>query len=133
MVNVAKIRKIADDKGIKLSYITEKLGLKSRGYFNNVEAGKCTISDDRLAIIADILGTTTAYLRDETDDPSPIKKAPLSPEGEDERAQLKAELFSLIDEMDDDTLSRFAAVEKIITASDEDYEKIMAMIEIMLG
>lgn len=132
MVNLNKIVALSKAKGIKTGFLCEQIGV-NRSFFSDVRQSKCTISDDRLAIIADILGTTTAYLRDETDDPAPIKKAPLSPEGDDERSQLKAELFSLIDEMDDDILSRFATVEKIITASDEDYEKIMAMIEIMLG
>lgn len=133
MVNVTKIRNLSSDKGVKLTFIITKLGLKSKTYFQDIEKHNRDIPDDRLAIIADILGTTTAYLRDETDDPSPIKKAPLSPEGDDERAQLKAELFALIDEMDDETLERFAFIERIISASEDDYEKIKAMIEIMLG
>lgn len=132
MFNINKIKSLSKENGLSLTYLTNKLGV-AKCYFNDLKRLNRDIPDDRLAIIADILGTTTAYLRDETDDPAPIKKAPLSPEGDDERSQLKAELFSLIDEMDDDALSRFAAVEKIITASDEDYEKIMAMIEIMLG
>ena len=76
MVNISKIRAIASEKGVKLTFIIEQLGLKSRTYFQDIEKRQGDISDDRLSLIAEILGTTLEYLRDETEDPSPKQKKP---------------------------------------------------------
>ena len=76
MVNVSKIRLICAEKGIKLSFLIEQLGLKSRTYFQDIEKRHADISEERLVRIAELLGTTTEYLRDESDDPSPKQKKP---------------------------------------------------------
>lgn len=74
MANVDKIKALAKEKGIKLVFICDKLGLKEV-YFNDIKRTGREIPSDRLQIIADILGTTPEYLKDETD----VKeKAPLS-------------------------------------------------------
>ena len=67
MVNVNKIREICKEKGVKLSWLCEQLGLQ-RTFLNNVERGKASMSDERLKIIADLIGTTPEYLRDETEE-----------------------------------------------------------------
>lgn len=74
MVNVSKIRDLCSERGIKLVFLIEKLGLKSRTYFQDIEKSGRDISLDRLEIIADTLGTTVEYLTDQTDDPSKEKK-----------------------------------------------------------
>lgn len=68
MVNVTKIKDLCKARGIKQSYICEQLGL-ARTYFNTVQNGRSSISDERLETIASILHTTTEYLKDETDNP----------------------------------------------------------------
>lgn len=66
MVNLSKIKALANDKGISLTFICSKLGV-ARVYFNDLVKHKRDIPEERLAIIADILNTTPEYLRDETD------------------------------------------------------------------
>lgn len=68
MVNINKIRSLIKLKGMKVGHVCDEIGM-SRTYLNDVQAGKTTISDERLAKIADLLGTTPEYLRDEADEP----------------------------------------------------------------
>ena len=74
MVNINKIQSLANDKGIKLSFIIKKIGLQGRSYFHDIERYNRDIPDDKLAIIAEILGTSPEYLRDESDNPLPSHK-----------------------------------------------------------
>lgn len=66
MVNVDKIKALANEQGLKLGFVCSQLGL-TESFFRNVKKGKTKITDDRLATIANILNTTPEYLRDETD------------------------------------------------------------------
>ena len=66
MVNIDKIKALAKEKGIKLNYITQQLGI-SHTFFADAAKGKVKISDNRLITIAEILNTTPEYLKDETD------------------------------------------------------------------
>lgn len=65
MVNVTKIRTLCAEKGIKLVFLIEKLGLKSRTYFQDIEKNGRDIPLDRLELIAETLNTTVEYLTDE--------------------------------------------------------------------
>lgn len=77
MVNINKIRSLAKLKNIKLGTIQEKLGVR-KTYFAEVNAGKDKMSDDRIRIVADILGTTYEYLTDISDNPlPPSRRIPL--------------------------------------------------------
>ena len=73
MVNIDKIKSLAKEQGIKIKFICSSLGL-SETYLSNIKNGKDRMTPDRLEKIAELLHTTPAYLMDETDDPSPIKK-----------------------------------------------------------
>ncbi len=66
MVEINKIDELAKEKGIKASFICSSLG-KSESFLRQVRAERCKISESDLAIIADILGTTTDYLHGKTD------------------------------------------------------------------
>ena len=57
---------LAKEKGISQAFICNKLGL-SRNYLAEVKKGKTSLTDDRLAVIADILNTTPEYIKGETD------------------------------------------------------------------
>lgn len=76
MCNIDKIKTLAREKGVKIKYICSQLGL-AETYLSNVKNGKDRMTQERLEQIAEILGTTVAYLTDETDDPSPTKKEPV--------------------------------------------------------
>ena len=63
------------EKGLSQSFISEKIGM-SRNYIKDCKRLNTDMPDDRLAKIAHILGTTTEYLCDHTEDPSPERKKP---------------------------------------------------------
>jgi transcriptional regulator with XRE-family HTH domain len=65
------------EKGLSQSFISEKIGM-SRNYIKDCKRLNTDIPDDRLAKIAHILGTTTEYLCDHTEDPSPERKKPVA-------------------------------------------------------
>lgn len=103
--NIDRMNALIKSKGIKKSYICEQLGLQ-RSYLSHVESGLSSISEERLEKIAEILGTTVAYLCDETDDPEP-------PENEDD--ELYNEICARIKELNPgerqwliDTIDRIA-------------------------
>lgn len=76
MSTVDRITNLAKQKGITQAFISSKIGVH-RNWLSCVRRDNVKISDERLAIIADILGTTTAYLKGETDDPETgNKKSP---------------------------------------------------------
>lgn len=69
MVNITKIKELAEQRGVKLSFICNQLGV-DRSYFHAVERRNGDIPVERIIKIANILQTTVEYLVDETDDPS---------------------------------------------------------------
>lgn len=71
MVNIDKIRALARERGLKIGYIQEQIGVR-RTYFAEVKAGKDKMSDERIEKVAKILGTTYSYLTDKTDFPYPL-------------------------------------------------------------
>ena len=76
MVNINKIKDMCKAKGIKQGYLCSQLGV-AKGYFNDVERGKNTMSEDRIHKIAELLNTSYAFLTDETDDPAPVIGEPI--------------------------------------------------------
>ncbi len=70
---VDRVVEFAKNKGIKQVYICTEIGV-ARNWFSIVKRDNIKISPERLAQIADILGTTVDYLNGETDDPSPVKE-----------------------------------------------------------
>lgn len=70
MFNITKMRTLCKANGIKQGYICSQLSL-SRTFFNDLDRGKGSMSDDRIYKVADILGTSYEYLTDLTDDPEP--------------------------------------------------------------
>ena len=58
---VDRIKETANQKGISLKYLCEKIG-RGKTYFSDVVNGSGEIPNDRLKTIADILGTSTQYL-----------------------------------------------------------------------
>lgn len=85
MVNINKIKDTCKVKGIKQGFLCSQLGV-AKGYFNDVERGKNSMSDERIAKIAEILNVSVAYLTDETDDPAPVIGEPI-PKSDIEKLQ----------------------------------------------
>ena len=88
MCNIDKIKSLAREKGVKIKYICAQLGL-AETYLSNVKNGKDRMTQDRLEQIADILETTVEYLTDQTDDPSPKEKEPVTALDEVESAVIE--------------------------------------------
>lgn len=102
---IDKIKILAKEQGKSMSYICNQLGL-ARSFFIDVSKGKSTLKDDRLAQIAEILGTTPEYLKGETDIKE--KLAPESGLSEKENKLLSA-FRTLTDEEQDLFLKMFSA------------------------
>lgn len=71
MIN--RILSRAKELGISQAHICSELGL-GRTWLQSVKRYNLNVEDERIATIAAILGTTVAYLKGETDDPSPQKE-----------------------------------------------------------
>lgn len=75
-ITIQRIKQLADQQGRSLKFLCEKIGMKGRSYFNDIEKNHRTIPIDKLEIIADILDTTTDYLLGNSDNPSePLPQA----------------------------------------------------------
>lgn len=97
MANINKIKDLAKQQGLKMNFICQSLGV-SEAFLRDVKAGKCGISPDRLAKIAEILHTTPEYLRDETDDPAPAddKKEKPGARSAEPESPLDNQLFDIL-------------------------------------
>lgn len=76
MVNIPKIKAMCKEKGIKQGFICAQFGVGS-SYLNDVAKGKNSMSDERIAKVAEILDTSYGYLTDQTDDPAPVIGEPI--------------------------------------------------------
>ena len=88
---------LAKQKGIKQVYICNQLGLDTT-WLRTVKKQNINISPERLAQIADILGTTVEYLNGETDNPEKEK----SPSSIDELSDFKKSILELLDMIPED-------------------------------
>ena len=96
-VNIEKIKLLAKEKGISISFICESVGM-GRGYLNDIKKSNGgDIPDDRLDIIIGILNTTIDYLTDKTE----IKEKPSELTEDDE---IVAEFIELINGLTDEQL-----------------------------
>lgn len=66
MVNIDKIKSLAKEKGVSITFLCQAIG-QGAYYFNDVKRRNGSIPDDRLDKIAEILGTTKEYLTDMSD------------------------------------------------------------------
>ena len=111
---VDRILEYSKSKGIKQIFICTKLGV-AKNWFSIVKRDNINISPERLAQIADILGTTVEYLNGETENPEKEKspseldellKDPLNKELFDKLAKLspakKKAVLALIEDQESD-------------------------------
>ena len=66
MYEIDRIKELAKEQKRSLSYICAKIGV-ANNYLTDIARGKNTLKPDRLAQIAEILGTTPDYLLGKTD------------------------------------------------------------------
>lgn len=70
MVNIDRIKALAKQRGFKLGHLCALMG-EDQNYLNKVKLGLRRMDDNRIAFLAEKLGTTFAYLTDVSDDPNP--------------------------------------------------------------
>lgn len=100
MSTVDRITSLAKQKGITQAFICDQFNL-NRNWFATIRKYNIKISDERLNIIAGILGTTVAYLKEETDDPAvPSLEKEKSPsnDGLSENEKVMLQLFRTVPE-----------------------------------
>lgn len=68
MVNVTKIKELAKQKGLKIGYLCDKIGV-GQTYIADVARGRNSMPEEYIRTIAEILDTSYEYLTDQTDDP----------------------------------------------------------------
>lgn len=68
MLRVNRIRSLAKERGISLSFICQKINVAPVYFIDREKAGR-DVPDDKLEQIAQVLFTTSAYLKGETDVP----------------------------------------------------------------
>jgi len=78
-VNIDRIKMIAKNQGISMKYLCDCIG-KHRGFLSCVRNGSDRIDEEELAIIAEKINTTVAYLTCQTDDPEPPKEPEILPD-----------------------------------------------------
>lgn len=98
MVNVNKIKSRAKEKGIKIGFLCEQVGMKDT-YLADVARGKNRMTNDRLSKIAEILGTSVAYLNDETDDPAPVIGEPIPKSDLEKMQDMAIDMLRKLDDM----------------------------------
>ncbi len=87
---IERIKALSKEQGYSLTFIYKQLNLPS-GYLRDVNANKTALTDERIALIADFLNTTPAYLKGETDIKE--KAAPVSGSDLSERDIQFLEIF----------------------------------------
>lgn len=70
MFNYEKFEALRVSRGITKTFIAQSIG-RAATVCQDWKQQKSQPSDEQLAVVARILGTTPAYLRDETEDPDP--------------------------------------------------------------
>lgn len=102
MVEIDRIYTLAKEKGLSNSFLCKKIG-KSTSYLNDAKNGKHGISDADLSVLADILDTTTDYLRGKTD-----KKE--KPDLNVELSETEKRILSIIRSLPPEDVNRLEAI-----------------------
>lgn len=116
-MQIDRIESLAKERGLSLSFISVKLGLR-RTYLKDVKLGRSSIPSDRLAQIAGILGTTPEYLRGETD----IKEKPAD---SDELSEDDIKLLEFFNQLPPQVQSIFADMQKLSPAQLDALEAVV--------
>lgn len=110
-VDIDRVKQRAKDFGLTMTYLCKCIG-KYSNFLACVRNGTDRIDEDELAIIADKIHTTTAYLTGQTDDPEP----PAAGETLEQLSPAKAELIRRVQSMSDDEVRRVAEIVDFVLA-----------------
>ena len=112
-VNVDRIKARAKSYGMTMAYLNRCLG-KHDSFLSCVRNGTDRIDEDELAVIAEKIHTTTAYLTGQTDDPEiPQEAAP------EQLSPAKADLIRKVQAMSDEEVRRVPDIVDFVLAKRE--------------
>ena len=66
-ITTQRVRELCDEQGRSLKFLCDKIGVKSRTYFHDIEKHGREIPSDKLSLIAEALDTSVDYLLGNTD------------------------------------------------------------------
>lgn len=112
-VNVDRIKARAKSYGMTMAYLNRCLG-KHDSFLSCVRNGTDRIDEDELAVIAEKIHTTTAYLTGQTDDPEIPQEAAL-----EQLSPAKADLIRKVQAMSDEEVRRVADIVDFVLAKRE--------------
>lgn len=112
-VDIDRVKQRAKDFGLTMTYLCKCIG-KYSNFLACVRNGTDRIDEDELAIIANMIHTTTAYLTGQTDDPEiPQEAAP------EQLSPAKADLIRKVQAMSDEEVRRVADIVDFVLAKRE--------------
>ena len=126
MVNVSKIKDMCKMRGIKQGYLCNQIGV-GYTYLNDIASGKNRMTDERLSKIAGILGTSTEYLTDQTDNPLPTLEH-LADMAESLEERIIQDVMGKLAEIPEDRRETFR---KLVTLPDDEFSRAMDMLELL--
>lgn len=86
---VERIQSLMRKRGVKQKSVLAACGIENASFLSEVKRGKRAVSTEWVGDLASALGTTTAYLMGEVDDPAPAPKETPA-QARDEQEVLKA-------------------------------------------
>lgn len=87
-MNYDKLEFLAKEKGVSKTFLCQIVG-RERYYLRDCKKNCIVPPDEYVEAWANALGSSVAYLMDETDDPSPTKKEPVQALSEEEEVVLQ--------------------------------------------
>ena len=90
-----RIRELAKQNDLPLAFLCRRIGV-AKVYFNDIDKSGRDIPEDKLSVLADILGTTPAYLKGETDKK---EKPAITPDDELMAALKDPQIYKLVKQL----------------------------------
>jgi transcriptional regulator with XRE-family HTH domain len=126
MINIQKIKTLADKQGIKYGKICEAVG-KKHTYLNDIAKGTVkNVPEENVFVFAKLLGTSFEYLMDITDDPDPNFLLKLS-ESIEER--IVSEVMDKLAEMPEEQKS---TLEKLLKLPDDEFSRVLDALNLLI-
>lgn len=121
MMNVAKVKALADAQGIKYGKVCEVVG-KKHTYLNDIAKGVVkNVPDANIFKIAQFLSTSYDYLIDLTDDPDPNYAAKQAESPEEKL------IHTMIERVMQLSPEQVEVLQRIFEESPEDFDKALAV------
>ena len=104
MLDYNRLKELMEERGVKQNYVAERINRKP-SIFQAWRDGKSKPSKEQLCVVAEILGTTPAYLCGETDEKNPA--TPKSDGNMNNSSASREELKRLVDRLTDQEVSDY--------------------------